>query len=778
MKHRFYALGGSLLLVAVLAQPGFAQLSSRPPAALVVPVAAAPATDTGPPTSLKPDPNCPSCPPPDPGPLKITVSGLNRVCAGDHLVLQASGGMGSYVWSPNVGLSTTSGSVVVAGPLVTTTYTVTSTDFNGATVTATKLVTVADNCCPTSQNVAYLVDVPGSLFNATTGSPFAGYAAGTRFHLTGASPIVFSGITFNPPMGSVLLMDGGKDLYVQSGATLNLAGVSITAACDDMWGRLWVRNTAAGLRTTYADGTAGSISNSPASTLPTLHNQLSHSLGGIDYEQAAGSNSGPYFQVAAVDFLHNEQSMAMHRVNTPNTALQYGNYVVGSVFDSNPDYFKSPKHFTAGNANYPHYARYHVWFTGNIGTEWNYNTFRNALFGLHSPNDGSIVVLDMGTPRFENIFLAGVNINTSNTSSLFASEDPSFIFPTAAALPTTPQFSDAIANDVLDQVGETRGIFLNGCQLLEIYGGHFQQNDDPYLDFSFSQRTKQVGIKASRVATLHNNFFSLLHTGIELHSVLYTNGTFFQAPLTTNTFTACRRAIEVHGSGTNRPSGTAAATADVALPIQCNTFDRGNGTRPGAAYGVYLDYDARVTFDPLTGTAQPQSNKFVTYGTSANTSARYFALYNGSAVATADVKYSTFNEFVIGTSSSGPFPITIGSLVYNVATPSAGPYQQGSVCGTGNPGLERTANLKSELEPSSPNPATESTTFQYQMSRSAATAELRIGRGTDGLELSRVKLAPGSSRHDLDLRGWLPGVYFVTLYVNEAPVQTRRLLVQ
>jgi hypothetical protein len=60
---------------------------------------------------------------------------------GPGVVLTASGGVG-YLWSPGASLSGTIGSPVTATPTVATTYTVTGTDVNGCTGTATALVNV------------------------------------------------------------------------------------------------------------------------------------------------------------------------------------------------------------------------------------------------------------------------------------------------------------------------------------------------------------------------------------------------------------------------------------------------------------------------------------------------------------------------------------------------------------------------------------------------------------------------------------------------------------
>jgi hypothetical protein len=67
------------------------------------------------------------------------------ICAGESVVLTASGA-DTYVWSPATGLSSTTGNVVTASPLSSTTYTVTGTAANGCS--GTDDVTVVVNPTP------------------------------------------------------------------------------------------------------------------------------------------------------------------------------------------------------------------------------------------------------------------------------------------------------------------------------------------------------------------------------------------------------------------------------------------------------------------------------------------------------------------------------------------------------------------------------------------------------------------------------------------------------
>ncbi len=72
---------------------------------------------------------------------QLVVGEARSICQGATIELTANGAY-TYEWSPATGLSATTGSSVMATPLVSTTYTVTGTSLNGCVSTATIHVTV------------------------------------------------------------------------------------------------------------------------------------------------------------------------------------------------------------------------------------------------------------------------------------------------------------------------------------------------------------------------------------------------------------------------------------------------------------------------------------------------------------------------------------------------------------------------------------------------------------------------------------------------------------
>ena len=63
------------------------------------------------------------------------------ICLGQNILLTASGAT-NYTWSPAIGLSVTTGSIVTASPIITSTYSIVGTSANGCSNSTTVVVTV------------------------------------------------------------------------------------------------------------------------------------------------------------------------------------------------------------------------------------------------------------------------------------------------------------------------------------------------------------------------------------------------------------------------------------------------------------------------------------------------------------------------------------------------------------------------------------------------------------------------------------------------------------
>lgn len=124
----------------------------------------------------------------------VTVNPSAAICSGFSTPLSASPGFASYSWSPQAGLNNVNISAPVAGPPVTTAYTVTATGADGCTATATTTVTVNSLSLSAVQSAAICLGGTTTL-NADPGlvsynwNPTTGLNSATVFNPV-AAPVV------------------------------------------------------------------------------------------------------------------------------------------------------------------------------------------------------------------------------------------------------------------------------------------------------------------------------------------------------------------------------------------------------------------------------------------------------------------------------------------------------------------------------------------------------------------------------------------------------------
>ncbi len=153
-------------------------------------------------------------------PFTVTKSPAGNICSGQSATLTANGGAGTYSWTAGTGLSATTGSVVVASPTTTTTYTVVK---SVGSCTVASVVTV-------SVSPPITVAITPTLATICTGQTATLVASGGTTYTWTAS----SGT--NPPStATVTVTPGSTTTYTVKGATGTctsqaVATVSITSA--------------------------------------------------------------------------------------------------------------------------------------------------------------------------------------------------------------------------------------------------------------------------------------------------------------------------------------------------------------------------------------------------------------------------------------------------------------------------------------------------------------------------------------------------------------------
>ena len=229
----------------------------------------------------------------------------SSVCSGGSVNLTATGGNGTYTWTPAAGLSATSGANVTVTPPTTPgtyTYTVNSATGNPlcpSSTSATASITVtgaavinagADQAICTGQNVT-LTATGGATYTwspaITNGVPFSPPST-TTYTVTGTTAAGCVGtdqvvVTVNPSLS----VYAGPDVAVCSGQTVTLAGSGMTTYSWSPVVTDGVAFTPAATGTYTVTGTTAAGCTSTDQVLVTVNN-LPTINGGIDAAVCAG----------------------------------------------------------------------------------------------------------------------------------------------------------------------------------------------------------------------------------------------------------------------------------------------------------------------------------------------------------------------------------------------------------------------------------------------------------------------------------------------------------
>ncbi len=109
--------------------------------------------------------------------VTVTPTSANFCHPGGTAVTLTASGADTYTWAPATGLSATTGASVDATPAVGTTYTVTGTDANGCTNTATAVISVSQNLTNVAATATANPICEGSTLNlAANHDPLIGYS--------------------------------------------------------------------------------------------------------------------------------------------------------------------------------------------------------------------------------------------------------------------------------------------------------------------------------------------------------------------------------------------------------------------------------------------------------------------------------------------------------------------------------------------------------------------------------------------------------------------------
>jgi hypothetical protein len=721
---------------------------------------------------------------------------LSTICLGGSTTLRYTGPIQpntTYSWSPNRDINTAYGTTVVVNPAQTTTYTLSVvTTYPGGLASLTPYsytVNVQQDCCQASvisENDRLPIELESTydLSVAGTVSPFAGWPAGTYFHC--AAPTLTlrgnssSTAKFALPVGSVLLMEPGAEIILESSGTLELNASTITAVCNEMWKGITVRSTA---RLLDFHG-VNLQSNTGSGLKPSgMRNRILHSMQGVVLEDGFDY---PEFQINFTDFWHNYRSLDIDRRSS------FGSYVRNKLtlcdFDSDPALMKSPYNVNGG-ASY--YSDYHMRVAGDLNGaapfENYYNSFHHCLVGILA--DRTRTALSLPSYTFSDFYIAGIyyapGLTGTGTLAMrtFQSQalPTEFTFPAGATLPNTPQVNNArIAYNPGLPYGTAA--IASGDVLVSVTGATFSHASPPDYNPAFLSRASyaHVGISTSNLGDVTNCQFIDLQNGIA-HNLPANN---LRATITQSFFGGCGWGYRV----ANLSGGRITAASSGTVKLECNTFARLSGelirSRTASQYfGVYVEGNAHVKLtytDSQTQQPAVLKNKFDDGGYG---STGFQAIYNANT--NIPVQYKTFDDYWASPLASLVNAPYVSQVVSNVTYAGT----SGMNCAPSGPrGLERVANATEpaptatdhagRLDQNVPNPAQAASRIGYQLPAQTKHAELLIRRALDGQLVDKRSVSMETPYIDLALKGYPAGTYFYTLVADGVPLATKRLVVE
>jgi PKD repeat protein len=182
-----------------------------------------------------------------PSPIVTVGASATNICIGNSSTLTANGA-NTYTWSPATGLNTTTGAIVIASPLTTTTYTVVGTSGNGCMDSSTVTIIVhplptitvnppnpstciGDSVVLTASGAAFYSWAPNTGLNTTVGSTVtASPPATTTYTITGTTGLgcvntTTVTVTINT-LPIVVVSASNNSICIGSSTTLSATGAN------------------------------------------------------------------------------------------------------------------------------------------------------------------------------------------------------------------------------------------------------------------------------------------------------------------------------------------------------------------------------------------------------------------------------------------------------------------------------------------------------------------------------------------------------------------------
>ena len=663
----------------------------------------------------------------------------------DGLALPASSGA-TYRWTADndpAFVATTLTPTVT--PAATTTYTLTLTLPGQAPLVSS--VTAYVNCCYDSQTPGIRV-VQGTVSNPAV------FAASGRFYVPGN--LLLSGGTYTVPETCTIYVAAGASVSVGNGATLDLAGGTITAACRQMWDGIVV-------------GNGGNFS-SRAGASTGRRSEISYALNALVYQPGSSTP----LVVDKTNFLHNYDGLSLRDNGRSGT-------VSNCLFDADPVAMLSPYAYVSASS-FSHTQR-HVQVTNTANAAappapllLTGNTFKRAMFGVWVGAGATAPALRSN--QFRGIFVAGVYANSPASGAAEMSGN-SCRFPTDAVNSANPpQLNSAYALAPGSNRQEAYGLLAKGPNVY-LVGSNTFQGPGPIVVLDAVPTYRHVGVSASdAIQAGGNSAYPQRNKFTNVYECLRLQLKGGAGSVAENEFTDCVYGIHLLGPGVGGVYNT--------FRLQCNSFVWTAAAQlfgNNSPRGIFIDANYPVQ---LTGsfTAGPGNlagllkNYFINVGSSTVTH-----VWNHPS--NPAFNYPTFDALYYGNVA---YNMLIGSNInitrgaQGVAITSTNDCAFDNYPGAGILARNATGNLGyssvSALVGLAPNPVADELTVHYHLAeKDAGEGQLIIRSLLSGQVVAEIALMPRTTSALVPVHELATGLYTCTLVVNGQPVSTSRLAV-
>ena len=580
------------------------------------------------------------------------------------------------------------------------------------------------------------------LFTASQGTGTFRLKPGTRFIVDAAA-------------GNVALCGSGTPnltRIIVDNTRIEIDGALLHAACEDMWGGIWLRN-----------GALLSMNNSA---------MIQDAETGVLVQDCNGPTTISHYEIYNSRFRNNGTGVAVYNMD---------NGQFGQGFGIHTSTFEMDWNGTRKLAGLSKFTNEGIHMEGNLVDQNDYGQF--PVIGCTFLNLGTGVNSFIAPNSFiSQIVFKG---NWVTDISAFANEDaPCVVNANIIEISRKPGPDETPnpAEHVHTGIAAESGVVITGNTLTQMNSGATSPNDEGWRAIGITNRYFFGG---HAVKVEKDNIIRGFSEGIRIEMQKQgtsSSGTYVPPVVLGNSFENNAIGVKVVKS-TGTANGTEIAPT---LHISCNTFTQ-TGTPAQDVYGIYGDAGALFRIDrPAPNSGATMRNHF------AGAPGKFIHLYNHTGNSTT-LQYRTFSSSSTNTQSHINSIITLGNVSLlsgqvfdpNINCQNDGGYNSGintRLAQPGNPSKPITPSPVEKLnqdylEQNYPNPFSQETTIRYALPEDKASGELIIRDMITGKIMLRLELKEKSGAALVRTGNLKAGMYIYTLEAEGIQVASKKMII-